>query len=327
MLAVDLKDGKIGAKTFEYSKGQEAVRLFVVDEKGTKSVAEVALFGAHVMRFTQIGSDGKSQDLMWTSKHAVLDGSKAIRGGVPVIFPQFNVLGPMKSHGFARTAVWTLKTITSDIPGRSISAVLTLKESEESVKMWGSDKKFTYDYTVSLTAGKGGKSSTLALNSKVTNTGTQSFGYTFALHTYFPVSDITQAAVSAPSPLSVKGLKYIDSLMEGKGRADKVKTETNDEIIFDKEVDRIYLNVPKQLQVVDKKKGLRIIQETEFSDAVVWNPWIDKAKRMSAKDYGEFEYKEMVCVEVAEVGLKGNAVELSAGKSMDKTTTIWAEKL
>ena len=32
-----------------------------------------------------------------------------------------------------------------------------------------------------------------------------------------------------------------------------------------------------------------------WKDAVVWNPWVDKSKRMS--DFDDEEYKNMVCVE------------------------------
>ena len=44
------------------------------------------------------------------------------------------------------------------------------------------------------------------------------------------------------------------------------------------------------LQIVDKKGGKVVsIQKTNFPDAVVWNPWIDKAKGMA--DFGDEEYK------------------------------------
>jgi len=39
------------------------------------------------------------------------------------------------------------------------------------------------------------------------------------------------------------------------------------------------------------KKGSKVIsiQKTNFPDAVVWNPWVDKAKGMA--DFGDEEYK------------------------------------
>eukprot|EP00466_Bigelowiella_natans_P000318 jgi/Bigna1/51490/estExt_Genewise1Plus.C_10215 len=321
------KGGKVAAEPFTYGKNQKAVRLIVQDGKGKQSVAEIAYYGAHIMTFKDVESSGKETPFMWMSSKAVLDGTKAIRGGVPVIFPQFNAFGPMKSHGFARISVWSLVGITSDLPGLSITATFRLTPNELSKEMWGADKDFVYDYKVTLkanavTSAGGSARSVLEIESTITNTGKVDFGFTCALHTYFPVSDITQATVSAVEPYAVKGLKYIDQLAEGKDRADKVVSQESPEIVFDREVDRIYLNIPKLLQVTDKKTGLRIIQETNFSDAIVWNPWIDKAKRMSQKDYGEMEYKEMVCVEVAEVGTKGNKVELKPSEVCKRTVSI-----
>eukprot|EP00465_Bigelowiella_longifila_P001452 CAMPEP_0185274146 /NCGR_PEP_ID=MMETSP1359-20130426/51167_1 /TAXON_ID=552665 /ORGANISM="Bigelowiella longifila, Strain CCMP242" /LENGTH=329 /DNA_ID=CAMNT_0027867015 /DNA_START=86 /DNA_END=1078 /DNA_ORIENTATION=- len=321
------KGGIVNAEPFTYGKDQKAVRLMVMDGKGKQSVAEIAYYGAHIMTFKDIDSSGKETPLMWMSSKAVLDGTKAIRGGVPVIFPQFNAFGPMKSHGFARISVWSLVGITSDVPGLSITATFRLTPNELSKAMWGADKDFVYDYKVTLkanavTSAGAPANSVLEIESTITNTGKVDFGFTCALHTYFPVSDIGQATVSAVEPYTVKGLKYIDQLAEGKDRADKVVSQESPEITFDREVDRIYLNIPKLLQVTDKKTGLRIIQETNFSDAIVWNPWIDKAKRMSQKDYGEMEYKEMVCVEVAEVGTKGNKVELKPTEVCKRTVSI-----
>lgn len=51
-------------------------------------------------------------------------------------------------------------------------------------------------------------------------------------------------------------------------------------------------------QIVDKKGSKVIsIHKTNFPDAVVWNPWVEKAKGMA--DFGDEEYK--VCT----VGLVG----------------------
>ncbi|GAB5357786.1 hypothetical protein AAMO2058_000404500 [Amorphochlora amoebiformis] len=299
----------VSAESFEYYKGKKAVRLSVEDGKGGRSYTEVALFGAHVMKFTQVSADGKETPLMWTTKKAVFDGSRAIRGGVPLIFPQFNKFGPMSAHGFARTAMFSLEGITSDLDTPSITANLKLSTNEVSKEMWGKEIDFSLNYLVTLQGAPDEKSSSsLTLDMQVTNKGKVDLGFTCALHTYFPVSDITKAVVTAALPGdSIKGMSYIDQLAEGKTRADKIVKQETDEIA---------------LQVVDKATGLRIVQETNFTDAVVWNPWVDKAKRMAAKDYEENEYKQMVCVEVAEVGTAGNKVTLKPGEVFKRYTKI-----
>eukprot|EP00467_Chlorarachnion_reptans_P020324 CAMPEP_0114504928 /NCGR_PEP_ID=MMETSP0109-20121206/10556_1 /TAXON_ID=29199 /ORGANISM="Chlorarachnion reptans, Strain CCCM449" /LENGTH=361 /DNA_ID=CAMNT_0001683283 /DNA_START=221 /DNA_END=1305 /DNA_ORIENTATION=- len=319
--------GKVSAETFEYSAGQKAVRITAESPKGAKSVAEIAYFGAHVLNFDQVSAEGKVTPLLWTTKKAILDGSSAIRGGIPVIFPQFNAFGSMKSHGFARISVWELKGISSDLPKGTTTATFRLTPNELSKKMWGEEKSFIYDYAVTVEAPTETKPGLMKIESTVSNTGKEVFGFTCALHTYFPVSDITQAAVSSVAPLTVQGTKYIDQLMEGKERGDKICTEKNNEILFDKETDRIYLDVPKFLQVVDKKSGLKIIQETDFGDTVVWNPWIEKSKRMSKKDFDENEYKEMVCVEVAEVGTKGDKISMKPGEVFKRTVSFTSSAL
>ena len=54
----------------------------------------------------------------------------------------------------------------------------------------------------------------------------------------------------------------------------------------------------------------------------MWNPWIAKSKRMS--DFGDEEYKGMLCVEVAEIGAAGNAVKLAPKATAERATTIFA---
>lgn len=47
-------------------------------------------------------------------------------------------------------------------------------------------------------------------------------------------TDISAAVVRAGAPQTIKGIKYIDQLAEGKTRAEKVTTQEADEIRFDK---------------------------------------------------------------------------------------------
>ncbi len=49
------------------------------------------------------------QDYIFMSKNAVFAPPKAIRGGVPVCFPQFSNFGPLaQQHGFVRNKQWRL---------------------------------------------------------------------------------------------------------------------------------------------------------------------------------------------------------------------------
>ena len=51
------------------------------------------------------------------------------------------------------------------------------------------------------------------------------------------------------------------------------------------------------------------LETVNLPDAVVWNPWISKAKGMA--DFGDDEFRQMLCVEPA-VAASG-AVEVAAG--------------
>ena len=44
-----------------------------------------------------------SKEKLFLSQKAVLDGTKAIRGGIPLVFPQFGP-GKLPQHGFARVS-------------------------------------------------------------------------------------------------------------------------------------------------------------------------------------------------------------------------------
>ena len=51
------------------------------------SAARVCLFGATVTSFRTGGVEAR--DVLFFSRFAVTDGSKPLRGGIPIVFPQF----------------------------------------------------------------------------------------------------------------------------------------------------------------------------------------------------------------------------------------------
>jgi glucose-6-phosphate 1-epimerase len=128
----------------------------------------------------------------------VLDNKKAIRGGIPLVFPQFGAwaLGP--SHGFARISMWALAE-QGATPEGDTYAVFQLNDSEETRNMW--DHAFQLRYTVTL--GKTRLSTSLSVENK----GSGAFDFQTLLHTYFRVPSVDEAAVGG-----LRGVHYRDQV-------------------------------------------------------------------------------------------------------------------
>ena len=46
------------------------------------------------------------EDWLYLSPQADYSPGASIRGGVPVVFPQFSGMGPLPKHGLVRTMTW-----------------------------------------------------------------------------------------------------------------------------------------------------------------------------------------------------------------------------
>lgn len=84
------------------------------------SSAEILLYGATVISWRS-GSVPNPQPVerLFVSSKAALDGSKPVRGGIPVVFPCFGAPThpehlKLGQHGFARSETWTFNSIVMD---------------------------------------------------------------------------------------------------------------------------------------------------------------------------------------------------------------------
>jgi len=254
----------------------------------------VHLYGATVISW-------KCQDTehMFVSSKAHFNNKKAIRGGIPIVFPQFAAwdLGPQ--HGFARISRWTLKQQNKEENG-ACSAVFSLRENETTKAMW--DFKFELEYTVVLQA----EGFSTSLN--VRNTDSKPFDFTCLFHTYWKVPDVTKVKVSGLS-----GLTFDDKLTdEGKQK------EEREFVTIAKNVDRVYEKTPDQHVVQNAMNGrsLKIVKKN-MPDTVVWNPWVEKAQAMA--DFGDTDYPEMICVEAGHVC---NRIQLAPGEDYTGSQTV-----
>jgi len=251
------------------------------------SRAELYLHGAHLSHFQL-----KDQPpLLFMSQLSRFKEGAPIRGGIPVIFPWFGAREGEPAHGFARTQVWELREI-SQLSDGGLNLRLSLPDSPAAALF----PKFTLEYR--LTVGQ-----TLTAELIVSNDSKdQDFTFENCLHAYFQIGDITAVSVTG-----LKGADYLD-----KADAFSRKTERAEHVKISKEINSVYLNTPHAVEIHDSKLQRRIrIEKSGSLSTVVWNPWVEKAQEMP--DFGNEEYREMICVEPGNVG--ENNITLPAGKS------------
>lgn len=92
-------------------------------------------YGATVISWkSKLDGDSEPVERLFVSSKALLDGSKPVRGGIPVVFPFFGA--PTKpehlklpQHGYARTATatWDGKPVMDNDAGVSVKLSECLK--------------------------------------------------------------------------------------------------------------------------------------------------------------------------------------------------------
>lgn len=257
-------------------QGLEALELQAPD--GARAV--VTLHGAHVLSWVPAGG---VEQLYLSPKSAFASG-QAIRGGVPVIFPQFAARGPLQRHGFARSKPWQLER--AEQGADDALAVLRLADDEATRMVW--PQRFAAELSVRV-AGQ-----SLELELACENLGEQSFSFTTALHSYLRVDDIDGASVQG-----LAGLHYWDAATsEEKLQRVELLLPSADQ----GEIDRIYRQLTQDLtlreQLAGRERRVRIRQQG-FEDAVVWNP--GAARCAALADMPADGYRHMLCIEAASV--------------------------
>jgi glucose-6-phosphate 1-epimerase len=130
---------------------------------------------------------GEQRDRLWLSPLARCGPGEAIRGGIPVIFPQFAGRGPLPKHGLARDRTWELDTGTDGAPVARTAG--RLQDDDATRAVW------PHRFTLSLVAEAVGRTLTLTLEIRNDDPpGTPPFTLTAALHSYLAV-DAQQASV------------------------------------------------------------------------------------------------------------------------------------
>ena len=240
------------------------------------SSAEIAIQGAHVVSWKR----ANGEEMLFLSANSKLAPGEPIRGGIPVVFPQFANLGPLPQHGFVRTVAWDVVDVSRD-PGGSVFALFRTRDTDATRALWPNAFRATLRVTLDD-----------ALSTAITieNSGGETFPFQCDLHTYLRVGDLRKVTVEG-----LEGATYQDRTAKGAERRERRRP-----LHIAGETDRIYVARPGRLRIHDESRSRTILHDRAgFNDVVIWNPGEEKAR--TTIGLAEGEYLTMLAVESAQV--------------------------
>ena len=254
--------------------GQPAMRLRAPDG----AEATVLLHGGHIVSWIPAGD----QERLYLSPLTEAGDGKAVRGGIPVIFPQFAAQGSGPRHGLLRTRTW--QWVEGVQRAGAAIGVLRIASDAALQALW--PHAFEAELTLVLSGLE------LDIELAITNTGSAPFNFTAALHTYLRVDDVRRARLGG-----LYGVRYADKVHGGEHH------QEIDPFSFVGEIDRIYFDVDTAAQPLSLSTAMgrmAILAEEGFHDVVVWNPGPDKARALA--DLPDIDWPHFLCVEAGAIG-------------------------
>lgn len=251
--------------------------------------AVISLQGAQLLEFKSAGEP----PLLWLSPQCQFNPGKALRGGIPICLPWF---GPHPTdtdkpqHGFARATDWDLTQIAQSDDGRC-EFWFELRSGENDL--------FENPFLAELRMVLGRQ---VELELSITNQAKQAVDFTWALHSYFPVSSLERVRVPA-----LASRDYFDNL------EDRTRKPQKEPLAFTGEVDRIFPAVNHPV-VIQDSYPIRI-EHQNCPSVIAWNPGPEKAAKMA--DVGAGTEQQFICIErgaVLDEGWRLKPEEKRSGK-------------
>src|SRR5438552_3225454 len=258
-----------GLETIDFH-GLPAIQIRAPDG----ACAIVTYHGAHIVSWIPAGG----AEWIYLSEHSQFATAAPIRGGVPVVFPQFATYGPLPHHGILRTRVWRL--VEGKVHNGRARVDFRSEDCDETRDVW------PHGFGVELAVEVAGNHLEIAM--QVQNTDGVRMLFNAALHTYLRISDVRLIQL-----VGLHGTQYRDRTV-----GDKSVTDAAAVLTFENEIDRIYIDAPETVHVRDVHRSL-IIRSAGFRDLVVWNP--GRAKAATLPDMPADGYLRMLCVEAAAI--------------------------
>jgi glucose-6-phosphate 1-epimerase len=240
---------------------------------------------------------GNGDERLFVSAAARFEEGLAIRGGIPVCYPQFADQGPLPMHGLVRTVPWILVDA-----GRAPDGAAHARFRIEEAPLHAS---WPHAFACEVDVRASGQRLTVALTA--TNTGSAPFAFTAALHTYLRMDDVRKAVLRGLS-----GAHYRDKILKHDDDVEQAAA-----LAVDRPLDRVYRRVPEVLEVVDGVRRLAV-RASGTTDTVVWNPG---PQSTLPADLDAGEWRDFLCVEAA---VASAPVSLAPGAAWTATQTIEA---
>jgi glucose-6-phosphate 1-epimerase len=264
-----------GVGPIEITEGNGGMAKVMLRHADSAQELEIYTYGAAVTSWKTRGIDA-----LWVSdENKWQPGGKAIRGGIPLCFPQFGPYGDLVQHGFARVSEWMIEDTYVSTDG-SVTAIFVLSSDKPNDATAAWPYKFSAKYTVTLSV------IGLETNFQVTNMDDKPFDVTMAFHNYFKTSDVNDARI-----FGFEGLNFLNRLDGDKEQGPE--DDTGAGILLEKETDRIYLNAPEELAIFDfaTLKIVKIKKTGTLPETTLWNPF-----GAEGADPG---WQKFICVEPA----------------------------
>ncbi len=271
----------------------------VIKHTASGASASVLPFGASITSF----KDAKGHETLFVSKLAKTDGSKATRGGVPLVFPQFGQPNKdMPQHGFLRCNYWKVSESSAYDNETEAGCDFTLDlndvVSARGDGLWSSNSASSNNVHCSLTLSV--KITAMAMTTilSIKNSGAADFDFQTLFHTYYKVYGSKALDKDCCNVVGLSGYNVNDKITGVQS------IQGDDSIYVDREVDRIYTpptgKNAADLVVCTGDNGSKLSIKCSATvggdevpiSVVVWNPFIEKSKRMS--DFDDEEYHDMV---------------------------------
>ena len=190
-------------------------------------------------------------DRLWLSPAYVCGPGKAVRGGIPVVFPQFSDRGPLPKHGVARDRAWLTTSAGGGPDGSHVS--MELVDDIATREVWPHRFRLALEVRTHATA--------LDVTLSMRNDGDQAFDFTAALHSYLAVGD---------PGARIHGLEGRPAEDNAAGRA--AVTMPAEPLAALEQRDVAVRGVTAPVVLDDPALGPLSVTATGFADVVVWNP-------------------------------------------------------